>query len=125
MPRHHLLLTICLGLSLALAACNEPRVPPTARGEALSDRGVREVTVVKVWDQSSDRIDGGGDPHISHYIEVDIVSGPDKGTKLTLPYDEWNVGKLPPVKGTTLLMTPADWVQLSPSSQGRPAFGGR
>lgn len=110
-------------LILGLVACSEPRVPPIPRGDALADRVIREVTVIKVWDQSTDRLGDAGDPHISHYIEVDVVSGAEKGTRMTLPYDEWNVGQAPPAKGRTLLIAPADWVQRSPTSQGRP-FGG-
>ena len=108
-----------LAILLVLSSCNEPRVPATMRGEALRDRAVREVKVVKIWDQGTDRISADSDPHVSHYIEVDVVSGADAGEKLTLPYDAWNVGKEPPARGTVLLMAPADWVQRDPLSQGR------
>jgi hypothetical protein len=69
-------------------------------------------------------MDNSGDPHVSHYVEVDIVSGKEKGTRMTLPYDEWNVGEAPPSKGTILMMAPADWVKRNPKSQGRPFGGG-
>ncbi len=119
--RSALLLAASLVL-VVLAACNDARVPPTARAAALHDRTVREVRVVKVWDQVSDRLDADGDPHVSHYIEVDVVSGPDAGKQFTLPFDTWNVGKPPPAVGAVLVMAPADWVQRDPRSQGR-AFG--
>jgi hypothetical protein len=104
-----------------LGACTDTRVPPTARAVALSDNGVREVKIVKLWNQSGDRI-GENDPHISHYIEVDVLSGEGAGKPLTLPYDTWNVGKPPPAVGTVVVMAPADWVRRDPVSQGRP-FG--
>lgn len=118
------LLIVSLVVLSGLTGCNDPRVPPLPRNEAINDRTVREVKIIKIWDQSEGRMDNAGDPHISHYIEVDVVSGDEKGTKLTLPYDEWNVGEAPPAKGTTLLVAPADWVKRNPKSQGRPFGGG-
>ncbi len=118
------LCTIGVVVVVGLSGCDEPRVPPLARNEALSDHTVREVTIVKVWDQTGNRMNSGGDPHVSHFVEVDIVSGAEKGTRMTLPFDEWNVGQAPPNKGTTLLIAPADWVKRNPKSQGRPFDGG-
>lgn len=127
-PMRYLALCCCLAVLLGslavLTGCNESRVPPTSRGEALQDNEVREVKVIKVWDQGEDRLDSGdGDPHISHYIEVDVLSGKDKGKSLTLPYDEWNVGKAPPATGSTVMVAPMDWVRRDPNSQGRPYNG--
>lgn len=123
-PHTPWLLTFGFIVLVGLTGCDDPRVPPLPRNEALSDRTVREVKIVKIWDQSGNRMDNAGDPHVSHYIEVDVISGDEKGTKLTLPYDEWNVGEAPPSKGTTLLVAPADWVKRNPKSQGRPFGGG-
>lgn len=118
------LLTITFFVLAGLTGCDDPRVPPIARNEAISDRTPREVKIIKIWDQTGSRMGSGGDPHVSHYIEVDIVSGDEKGTPMTLPYDEWNVGEAPPAKGTTLMIAPADWVKRNPKSQGRPFGGG-
>lgn len=118
------LLTISLVVLAGLAGCDDPRVPPLARNEAINDRTPREVKIIKIWDQTDSRMNNGGDPHVSHYIEVDILSGDEKGTPMTLPYDEWNVGEAPPAKGTTLMIAPADWVKRNPKSQGRPFGGG-
>lgn len=108
-----------LGLIL-LAGCNSSRVPPIGRGEALRDRIPREVRVVKVWDQVDDRLDGPTDPQISHYIEVDVLDGPEVGKPMTLPYDRWNTGKEPPSRGDRLVMAPSDWVTRDPRTNGRP-----
>ena len=118
------LLTVCLLVLVGLTGCDDPRVPPLPRNEALNDRTVREVKIIKIWDQTGKRMSNAGDPHVSHYIEVDVVSGDEKDTKLTLPFDEWNVGEAPPSKGTILVMAPADWVKRNPKSQGRPFGGG-
>ncbi len=118
------LAVLLAGMLALLTGCNDARVPPTPRAEALQDKEVREVLVVKVWDQGTDRLGGNnGDPHVSHYIEVDVLSGPGKGKPLTLPYDEWNVGKAPPANGAKLMMAPMDWVRRDPNSQGRPYNG--
>jgi hypothetical protein len=103
-----------------LCSCNEARTPPIARRDALSDRTVREVTVIKVWDQVENRVDGMNDPNVSHVVEVDVASGDDKGTQLTFPFDAWSTGKRPPAVGSTVMMCPADWVRRDPRSNGRP-----
>ena len=106
-----------LAALVLLTACNNPRVPPIPRSEALRDTTVRQVRVVKVWDQVSDRMEADGDPHISHYIEVDVVGGQDDGKKLTLPFDAWNAGTPPPAVGTVITMAAADWVR--PNAKGK------
>jgi len=118
-------LTLALVVLVGLSSCDEPRVPPIPRHEAMADRTVREVKIIKVWDQSGNRMSDAGDPHVSHWIEVDIVSGDEQGHPMTLPYDNWSVGEEPPAKGTVLLMAPADWVRRNPKSQGRPFNGER
>ena len=109
---------------LVLAACGgeETRVPPTVRAVALSDSAVREVKIVKIYVQAAERI-GDPDPHISHYIDVDVLSGDGAGKPLILPYDTWNVGKPPPAVGTVVVMSPIDWVRRDPAKQGRPFDG--
>jgi hypothetical protein len=115
-------LLLLVPLLCGLTACNEPRVPATSRSDSLTNRTPLAVEVVKVWNQATNRVEGDNDPHVSHYIEVDVVDGPQAGTKLTLPYDAWNVGKEPPERGTRLVIAPADWVQRNNASTGRP-FG--
>ncbi len=106
---------------LLLAACGQhPRVDPFPRMAALRDREPREVKVVRVWDQVSDRIEEGADPHVSHWIEVDVLAGPGAGSPMTLPYDQWNTGKAPPAEGDRLMMCPAEWVSRDNRTPGRP-----
>lgn len=118
------LLPLALPVLLLLTACSSARVPPISRGEAQRDHIPREVRVVKVWDQVSNRLDGPVDPQISYYIEVDVLDGPEAGKPMTLPYDRWNTGKEPPSKGDRLMMSPADWVLRDPQTKGRP-YGAR
>lgn len=114
---------LLLGLVL-LTGCSSARVSPIDRGQALRDRTPREVKVVKVWDQVNDRLDGPTDPQISHYIEVDVLDGPEAGKPMTLPYDRWNTGKEPPSRGDRLVVAPMDWVSRDPHTNGRP-YGSR
>jgi hypothetical protein len=114
---------VLLVVLAALSSCGGPRVDPTSRTQALSDREPREMRVVKVWDQVAEGMDLDRDENVSHLIEVEVTDGPEKGRAMTLPYDEWNVGKRPPRAGDRVLIAPADWVKRSPTSSGRP-FGG-
>jgi hypothetical protein len=107
-------------LFFGLCACNEARVAPTARAQALRDREPREVKVVRVWSQVGERLEQGADPHISHYIEVDVLAGPGAGKPLTLPYDQWNTGRPAPEVGERMMMAPADWVERDARTPGRP-----
>lgn len=111
-------------LGLVLAGCGpEMRTPPINRGQAASRTEVLEMKVVKVWDVVADALDHDREPGISHYIEVDVLSGSNAGKQLTLPYDEWNVGKQPPATDATVIAAPADWVRRGKDSRGKP-FGG-
>jgi hypothetical protein len=111
-------------LLTTLAACgNSPRTAPLTRAQATARTEVLEMQVVKVWNVVTDALDHDREPGISHCIEVDVLSGSSAGSKLTLPYDEWNVGKAPPPEGTTVVAAPADWVRRSKDSRGKP-FGG-
>jgi hypothetical protein len=108
---------------LALSACGGPREKPMPRSEALQDATPREMRVVKVWDQVEDSMDLDRDENVSHVIECEVLSGPDQGKVLALPYDEWNVGHRPPRAGERVVVAPADWVRRDPNSHGRPAKG--
>ena len=114
------LLPLLAVVAVVLAACQEARVPPTTRAQALRDREHREVKVVRVWDQVGERLEQGADAHVSHYIEVDVLAGPGVGKPLTLPYDQWNTGRPAPQVGDRLLMAPADWVLRDARTPGRP-----
>ncbi len=117
-------LSLC-ALILCLACCggNATRTPPLNRGQALARTEVLELKIVKVWDVVADALNHDREPGISHYIEVDVLSGSSAGTKLTLPYDEWNAGAKPPAADTIVVAAPADWVRRANNSKGRP-FGG-
>jgi len=109
---------------LCLVGCGgEARTKPLNRSQAIAKTEVLEVKVVKVWDVVVDALDHDREPGISHYVEVDVLSGSSAGKQMTLPYDEWNVGGPPPEAGTTLVMAPADWVKRSKDSRGRPIGG--
>ena len=43
-----------------------------------------------------------------------------KGTKLTLPYDEFNVGEPPPGPDEQVTIAPADWVRPNPGAKYKP-----
>ena len=119
----HALWVLMLAVACLAGGCGGPRQPAISRVDALHDVKPREFKVIKVWDEVRDNMDTGRDPHISHVIEVEVLSGPDQGRQLTLPYDEWNVGKAPPTEGERVVIAPADWVKRDPDSKGRP-FGG-
>ena len=117
-------LLLCL-IALGLAGCGgtQARTPPLNRGQAMARTEVLELKIVKVWDVVADALDHDREPGISHYIEVDVLSGSSAGKQLTLPYDEWNAGGRPPAEGSTVVAAPADWVKRANDSKGRP-FGG-
>ncbi len=124
MPRAMPTLLLCLFI-LILAGCggSQTRTPPLNRGQALARTEVLEMKIIKVWDVVADALNHDREPGISHYIEVDVLSGSSAGKQLTLPYDEWNAGGRPPSDGTTVVAAPADWVKRANDSKGRP-FGG-
>lgn len=110
-----LLLTSCGGV--------QTRTQPLTRSQASARTEVLEMKIVEVWDVVADALDHDREPGISHLIEVDVLSGSTAGKQLTLPYDEWNVGKPPPAEGSVVVGAPADWVKRGKDSRGRP-FGG-
>lgn len=117
---------LTLASVLLLAGCgggDEFRTPPLSRGQASARTEVLEMRVVRVWDVVADALDHEREPMISHYLDVDVLSGSLAGKSMVLPYDEWNVGKKVPAEGTTVIAAPADWVRRGRDSKGRP-FGG-
>jgi hypothetical protein len=118
--------TPLLPLLVLLTACStrpDYAAPPLSRSQALARTEVLELKVKKVWNTVHDALDHDREPGISHVIEVEVVAGPGAGTPLTLPYDEWNVGKEPPAAGARVVTAPADWVKRAKDTKGRP-FGG-
>jgi hypothetical protein len=109
-------------VALPVAGCQrEARTPPITRAEALRRTEVLELRVIKVWDLVVDALDHDRDPQISHLVEVDVLSGPQAGSQLTLPLDSWNVK--PPEAGSVVVIAPADWVRPARDGRTRP-FGG-
>lgn len=118
------LLVLAAILAVALVGCGQEfRTPALNRQQALSQTEVLEMKVVKVWNVVTDALDHDREPGIGYYVEVDVLSGSNAGAKLTLPYDDWNVGKPPPAVGTRVIAAPADWVKRGRHSKGA-AFGG-
>ncbi len=119
-----MLLNCALAMVLVvLTSCNDgPRTEITHR-RALIWETVYEAEIIKVWDTM--HLNRAVDPHVSHYIEVLILTEGDDltGQQIGFPYDEWSVGKKPPSVGEVVLFTPASWVQTSASSMGRPKSG--
>ena len=114
------------GLVLLLGGCSTSRdfrVPALNKNQAMARTEVMQLKIVKVWSMVGDALDHDREPGISHYIEVDVISGSQAGSMMSLPYDEWNVGKAPPAEGSIETVAPADWVRRGKNSTGRP-FGG-
>lgn len=115
-PRHQrqtwstllLLAVLTLGLS---TGCGGPRSPEVSRQQALSWHDPLEFRVLYVYDGMRH----SRDPHVSHLVEVEVLRGDSQrianGERMTLPYDEWQVGEEPPKVGTVLMTTPAQWVR--------------
>ena len=94
-----------------LVACGGPRSPQITRDQALDWNAPMEVRVVRHWDA----LRHSRDPHLSHLVEVEYMSGQaenvELGQRFVLPYDRWAMGEEPPQRGETLLMTPSLWVK--------------
>ena len=119
------LLLPLLGLLVLFSGCSTSRdfrVPAYNRDQALVHTEPMELKIVKVWSVTGDALDHDRELGIDYYIEVDVVSGPQAGTKLSLPYDQWNVGKPPPTEGSIVVVAPSDWVKRAKDTKGRP-FG--
>ncbi len=109
--------------ALILTACGPaPRVKPTTWEAAGADRTVRELLVVKVWDMVNEPLGDHRNMYVSHYVEVDVLNGPDKGRQLTLPYDSFRHGnKPPPSPGSKVVVSPSEWVSVDPRFKAGPA----
>lgn len=118
---------VVLGVALlpwTLTGCAQPERPVVVtRLEAMDDIRPRRVHVVKVFDQVYDATDAPRDESVGYEVQVRILDGPEQGRLMLWPFDDWNVGHLPPHPGTDLVVAPADWVRRNPASQGRP-YGG-
>ena len=96
--------------ALALVACHgEPRVPPTAYDVAKADTAIRALRIIKIWDMAIEPLE---ERHlfISHFVEVEVEEGPDRGAQLTLPYDDRARRGPPPKVGSRVVVAPATWV---------------
>jgi hypothetical protein len=108
-------------LGLLLIGCGQPRAPILQVEQVKDDRRKLTVEIVKVFDSMMVT----RSTETSHLIEVKILEGPQDlvGKNLTFPYDEWMVGAAPPKERTTMTMSPAEWVQKSAKSRGKPVKG--
>jgi hypothetical protein len=111
-------------LSLGLGACRSgTEAPPMSPQAAAQDRTPRRVRITRVHDQMESRVVSKVDAMVTHYVEVVVVSGPDRGKPLALPYDEVNVGRAPPAVDSEVVMAPADWVRRDPRAMMRTFTG--
>lgn len=110
-------------LLILMAGCgdSEFRAQPYNKAQALSHTEVLEMKVVKVWSVVGDHLEHYRELGISHYVEVDVVSGTKAGEHLTLPLDDWTTK--PPAEGAVVVAAPADWVKQGKNHQTRP-YGG-
>lgn len=98
-------------LILALAGCVQPRSAPLTWAVASRDRVPRQVVVVKVWDDLSERVEGlERDGRISHFVELDVLRPGEPPDPATWPYDEESTGRPPPSAGDQLVVSPADFL---------------
>ncbi|MBA3685564.1 MAG: hypothetical protein H0W72_10045 [Planctomycetes bacterium] len=112
-----------LGTLMVLTACGDrvgqPMVPVE---QARLDHRRIAMRILAV--HRAERI-AGPSAGASHLIEVECLGGDGRpnGTRLTLPYDDWNVGAPPPEPGTIVTTSPAAWLQRAPASKGVPREG--
>jgi hypothetical protein len=109
-------------LLLLLAACGGPRQPVLTADQAMAETRRLDVVVVQVFDAVTEVT---GLTQGSHLIEVRVAGGAPEweGRVITLPYDEWAVGRPPPARGTRLRLAPREWLVTDPASKGRPIDG--
>jgi hypothetical protein len=96
---------------LALTACGGgPREKVMPSDKAQQDRRAMRVKVIAAY--QNDHMDYTNEPRVGWVVDVDVLAGPEYliGESLTLPYDDFALGKPPPADGTELTITPADWM---------------
>ncbi len=115
----------CLPVLLALTACGTPRQPIITVTVAAEERRPMTLVIGKVFDTV--KVPMSTEPGISHLIEVVVGEGPPdwSGRRVTLPYDQWQVGSPPPKPGDTVTTSPARWVRgggpgSRPAPKGEP-----
>jgi hypothetical protein len=117
------MLRLCafIAIILVLSACGEPRDPILTVDQVKKDRRQCDLRIVQVFDC----LKVARPTETSHLIEVDVLDGASDliGKHITLPYDEWMVGKPPPKVGERMKIAPADWVQKAVDSKGEPMGG--
>jgi hypothetical protein len=111
LPMRHASWLMFLSALLLLAGCTSPRSPQVSRDQAIKWHEQMELRVVRHWDA----LRHSRDPHLSHLVEVEYVSGTSKtlkvGERFVLPYDRWAMGEDPPPPGESLMLMPSQWVQ--------------
>lgn len=112
---------VLLGFVGLLAACaSRPQAPVVSVDQAMTLTQALPLRVEAVFDalRLKEHVPGA-----SHVVEVTVTGGPNAGRRMTLPFDEWMVGHLPPQTGTELTIAPRTWVAGDGSSGGRPMEG--
>lgn len=111
-----LFLSLCL-----LSACGGPREPVLTKDQAMAERRVLDLRVVAIHDA----MDVMGPTQGSHLIEVEVLDGAPEyvGKIITLPFDEWAVGRAPPTVGAQLRLAPRTWLVTAADSKGKPIEG--
>jgi len=106
---------------MVVAACGGPRQPILNNSQAAAERRVLDLRIVAVFDALNVPAFTQG----SHLIEVKVLGGAPEydGLIITLPYDEWAVGRPPPTPGTQISIAPRQWLITDPGSKGRPLQG--
>ncbi len=112
----------CLFALVALTACGTPRQPIVTVAVAAQERRPMTLLIEEVFDTV--KVPMSTEPGISHLIEVAVTDGPSDwiGRRVTLPYDQWQVGASPPQEGETVMTSPARWVR-GGGPGSRPAPG--
>ncbi len=108
-------------LVLALTACGASRSPTLSYQRASIDDRLLTMRVLKVTN-AMDVPEPTSDT--SHLIEVEIEAPIERhGERITLPYNEWMVGRQPPRRGEIVMATPKYWIRGDGTSRGKPMHG--
>ncbi len=110
---------VIVPLLALLSGCSQSvRAEPLRRDQAQLDTTIRTLVVRYVWDQVDEPLDDAPrEVFVSHYMDVDVVDGPDKGSAMTLPFDVRYAGRPVPKVGERLTAAPADFVPRNPVKQ--------